>query len=195
MAAAGPVVALRYAGGVLRAVDQTRLPWQEVQLELRCADDVIAAIRRLSIRGAPLIGVAAAYGVALELARDPDALQPACEAIAGARPTAVNLAHAVDRVRAAVLAAGAAGTSDAAHVALAEARALHAEEAASSDAIARHGADLLAGRRRILTHCNTGALAAPGRGTAQAVLAELADRGELDLVLAAESRPLLQGRA
>jgi methylthioribose-1-phosphate isomerase len=193
MAAAGPVVALRYAGGVLRALDQTRLPWQEVALELRCADDVIAAIRRLSIRGAPLIGVAAAYGVALELARNCDALQRACEAIAGARPTAVNLAHAVDRVRTAVLASGAAGTADAARVALAEAQALHAEEEAASDAIARYGADLLTGRRHILTHCNTGALAAPGRGTALAVIAELADRGELELVLAAESRPLLQG--
>ena len=208
MATAAPVVALHYADGALRAVDQTQLPWHEVELELRCADDVVGAIRRLSIRGAPLIGVAAAYGVALELARDAGALDRACAALAGARPTAVNLAHAVDRVRAAVLAAGAAGGADradgagaaggadgagAAAVALAEARALHAEEEAASEAIAGHGADLLAGRRRILTHCNTGALAAPGRGTALAVIAELADRGELELVLAAESRPLLQG--
>jgi methylthioribose-1-phosphate isomerase len=190
LATATRVVALRYAGGVLRAIDQTRLPWREVELELRCADDVIAAIRRLSIRGAPLIGVAAAYGVALELSRDPDALERACTALAGARPTAVNLVHAVERVRAAVVSACG---SDPGAVALAEARALHAEEEAASDAIASHGADLLAGCRRILTHCNTGALAAPGRGTALAVLAELADRGELDLVLAAESRPLLQG--
>ncbi|HXD65570.1 MAG TPA: S-methyl-5-thioribose-1-phosphate isomerase [Solirubrobacteraceae bacterium] len=199
MATAAPVVALHYADGALCAVDQTQLPWQEVELELRCADDVVAAIRRLSIRGAPLIGVAAAYGVALELARDAGALDRACAALAGARPTAVNLAHAVDRVRAAVLAAGEAGVAGAAGgvgaaaVALAAARALHAEEEAASEAIAGHGADLLAGRRRILTHCNTGALAAPGRGTALAVIAELADRGELELVLAAESRPLLQG--
>ena len=195
MATAAPVVALHYAEGTLRAIDQTQLPWREVELELCCADDVVAAIRRLSIRGAPLIGVAAAYGVALELARNPDALERACAALAGARPTAVNLAHAVQRMRAAVLAAAAATTGgrDVAEVALAEARALHAEEEAASDAIARHGADLLAGRRRILTHCNTGALAAPGRGTALAVIAELADRGQLELVLAAESRPLLQG--
>ena len=193
MATAAPVVALHYADGALRAIDQTQLPWREVELELRSADDVVGAIHRLSIRGAPLIGVAAAYGVALELARDPDALERACAALAGARPTAVNLAHAVQRVRAAVLAAGATGDARAAAVALSEARALHAEEEAASDAIARHGADLLTGRRRILTHCNTGALAAPGRGTALAVIAELADRGELELVLAAESRPLLQG--
>ena len=107
---AAPVVALRYADGALQAIDQTQLPWREVELELRCADDVVGAIRRLSIRGAPLIGVAAAYGVALELARDAGALERACQALAEARPTAVNLAHAVDRVRAAVLAAGAAGT-------------------------------------------------------------------------------------
>jgi methylthioribose-1-phosphate isomerase len=193
VATAAPVVALHYADGALWAIDQTQLPWREVELELRCADDVVDAIRRLSIRGAPLIGVAAAYGVALELGRDARSLQRACEALAGARPTAVNLAHAVRRVRAAVLAAGAAGTTAAATVALAEARALHAEEEAASDAIARHGADLLTGRRRILTHCNTGALAAPGRGTALAVIAELADRGDLELVLASESRPLLQG--
>ena len=193
MATAAPVVALHYADGALRAIDQTQLPWREVELELRSADDVVGAIHRLSIRGAPLIGVAAAYGVALELGRDPDALERACAALAGARPTAVNLAHAVQRVRAAVLAAGATGDPRAAAVALSEARALHAEEEAASDAIARHGADLLTGRRRILTHCNTGALAAPGRGTALAVIAELADRGELELVLAAESRPLLQG--
>jgi methylthioribose-1-phosphate isomerase len=196
MATAAPVVALHHADGVLRALDQTRLPWREVELELTCADEVIAAIRRLSIRGAPLIGVAAAYGVALELARDPGALERACSALAAARPTAVNLAHAVDRVRAAVLAAGAAGRAGdggAAEVALAEARALHAEEEAASEAIARYGADLLAGRRRVLTHCNTGALAAPGRGTGLAVIAEMADRGEVDLVLVAESRPLLQG--
>ncbi|MGZ4167424.1 MAG: S-methyl-5-thioribose-1-phosphate isomerase [Solirubrobacteraceae bacterium] len=190
---AAPGVALRYVDGALWAIDQTRLPWREVQLELRCADDVVDAIRRLSIRGAPLIGVAAAYGVALELARDPGGLDRACAALVGARPTAVNLVHAVDRVRGVVLAAGTAGDRAAAATALAEARALHAEEEAASDAIARHGADLLAGHRRILTHCNTGALAAPGRGTALAVIAELAVRGQLDLVLASESRPLLQG--
>jgi methylthioribose-1-phosphate isomerase len=190
---ATPVVALRYADGALWAIDQTRLPWREVELELRSADDVVKAIQRLAIRGAPLIGVAGAYGVALELARDASALDRACDALVGARPTAVNLAHAVHRVRAAVLAAGAAGEPAAAAIALAEAGALHTEEEAAGEAIAGHGADLLAGRRRILTHCNTGALAAPGRGTALAVIAELASRGELELVLACESRPLLQG--
>jgi methylthioribose-1-phosphate isomerase len=185
------VVALRFDGGALWAIDQTELPWRECELELRSAEDVAAAIRRLAIRGAPLIGVAGAYGVALELARDPsaEALERARHILREARPTAVNLSAAVDRVHEAASAAGA----DRRAAALSEARAIEAEEEAASAAIANHGADLLAGARRILTHCNTGALAAPGRGTALAVIAELAARGTLEHVLATESRPLLQG--
>jgi methylthioribose-1-phosphate isomerase len=160
---------------VLRALDQTALPFEERELELRSADEVAEAIRRLAIRGAPLIGVAAAYGVVLA-----DRSPEACETLTAARPTAVNLSWAVARVRAAV-------------DPLAEAMAIEAEEQAASAAMARHGADFLAGTRRILTHCNTGALAAPGRGTALAVVAELYERGELEEVIATESRPLLQG--
>ena len=102
----------------------------------------------------------------------------------------MNLAHAVDRVRAAVLSEG---HDDPAACALAAARAIELEEEAASDAIASSGADLLADARTILTHCNTGALAAPGRGTALAVIAELAERGSLERVIVTESRPLLQG--
>jgi methylthioribose-1-phosphate isomerase len=185
------IVAVRFDGSTLRAIDQTELPWRERELELRSAADVAAAIQRLSIRGAPLIGVAGAYGIVLEVSRDPssEALERAREILRDARPTAVNLRAAVDRVYTAASAAGA----DRRAAALGEARAIEAEEEAASDAIAKHGADLLAGARRILTHCNTGALAAPGRGTALAVIAELADRGTLEHVLATESRPLLQG--
>jgi len=183
-------VALRLDGEVLRAIDQTVLPWQERELELRSAEDVADAIRRLCIRGAPLIGVAAGYGLALELARDPQGLERACKTLRGARPTAVNLGYAVGRVRAAALRAAPGGQAAAA---LSEAREIHAAEEAASLRIARYGAELLADARRILTHCNTGALAAPGRGTALAVIAELARRGSLDEVLATESRPLLQG--
>ena len=100
--------------------------------------------------------------------------------LAGTRPTAVNLARAIERMRA----AGGA---------LPEAQAIEREEKAASDAIAAHGASFLAGARNLLTHCNSGALAAPGRGTALAVIAELAARGSLELVIATESRPLLQG--
>ncbi|MBV9607083.1 MAG: S-methyl-5-thioribose-1-phosphate isomerase [Solirubrobacterales bacterium] len=191
-AGTAPVVALHFGDGVLHAIDQTELPWRERQLELRTAAEVADAIKRLAIRGAPLIGVAAAYGVALELARDPapTSLSRAAETLRTARPTAVNLSAAVDRVERAVQAVG---ESDAGDAALTEARAIEAEEQAASAAIATHGAELLAGARRILTHCNTGALAAPGRGTALAVIAELAARGSLDAAIATESRPLLQG--
>jgi methylthioribose-1-phosphate isomerase len=184
---------LRFDGERLLALDQTALPWREEELDLRSAADVAAAIRRLAIRGAPLIGVAAAYGVAIELLHDPEpgaALDRACELLRTARPTAVNLARAVDRVREAVIRSG---PGEEAAVAVAQARRIHAEEEAASAAIAAHGAELLAGARRVLTHCNTGALAAPGRGTALAVIAELAQRGRLDGVLVCEARPLLQG--
>jgi methylthioribose-1-phosphate isomerase len=169
------VPALHFDGTALRALDQTALPSEERELVLRNATEVAEAIRRLAIRGAPLIGVAAAYGAALD-----GASPEACETLKAARPTAVNLGWAVDRVRAAA-------------DPLAEARAIEAEERAASDAIAAHGADLLADARCILTHCNTGALAAPGRGTALAVIAELHERGGLEKVLATETRPLLQG--
>jgi len=189
---AAPPAALRYEDGALLALDQRALPWEERWLTLRGADEVAAAIARLSIRGAPLIGVAAGYGVALELASDPTsaALERAGQVLCAARPTAVNLAWAVDRVRAAALAAG---PDHLAAAALAEARAIDGEEERASEAMARHGADLLAGAGTVLTHCNTGMLAAPGRGTGLAVVAELFDRGELREVVATESRPLLQG--
>ncbi len=183
---------LRFEDGTLWVLDQTVLPWREEVLALGSADEVATAIVRLSVRGAPLIGVAAAYGLALELARvpGPETLDRAAYLLRSARPTAVNLAYAVDRVRDAALAVAPAEQPAAA---LAAARAIHAEEAAASDAMAAHGADLLAGTKRIMTHCNTGALAAPGRGTALAVIAELWQRGGLEGVIANESRPLLQG--
>jgi len=188
------VVALRFDGTALWAIDQTALPWEERRLELRTAEDVAAAIRSLAIRGAPLIGVAAAHGIVLELSRDPtlETLERACGLLRDARPTAVNLAWAVDRMHSAIRTHDQSG-ADLFSIALREARRIDAEEEAASNAIAAHGADLLADSRRILTHCNTGALAAPGRGTALAVIAELADRGSLEGVLATESRPLLQG--
>jgi methylthioribose-1-phosphate isomerase len=186
------VVALRFDGEILWALDQTLLPWREEEVPLRRAEDVALALKRLAIRGAPLIGVGGAYGMALELAADPsrEALDRATALLREARPTAVNLARAVDRVRAAALAAP---PGEMAAAALAAAEKLHAEEEAASAAMAAHGAVFLAGRRRLLTHCNTGALAGPGRGTALSVVAELAARGQLDGVIACEARPLLQG--
>jgi methylthioribose-1-phosphate isomerase len=183
--------ALRWDGRRLEVLDQTLLPGTEAWLSLSGADDTAEAIRRLAVRGAPLIGVAAAYGLAMEVARQPGlgALEHGWEVLRGARPTAVNLAHAVDRVREAALAAGPTTMAAAAR---GEAQRIHAEEDAASSAIAEHGASLLAGARRVATHCNAGALAAGGSGTALAVIFELHARGPLR-VLAGETRPLLQG--
>jgi methylthioribose-1-phosphate isomerase len=172
-------VPLRWTGTSLEVLDQTRLPHEAVVLTLTTADEVAEAIKRLAVRGAPLIGVAAAYGVVLAGA---DAA--AIARLRAARPTAVNLAWAVDRVVAA-------------EDRPAEAEAIHREDEAASAALARLGADALEtelgdGPLRLMTHCNTGSLAASGRGTALGVIAELADRREVR-VLVNEARPLLQG--
>jgi methylthioribose-1-phosphate isomerase len=186
-----PHPALRWDGRRLTILDQTLLPATEAWVVLTGAQDTAQAIRRLAVRGAPLIGIAAAYGLAMEVAERPGLgmLEHGWEVLRAARPTAVNLAHAVDRVRAAALAAGPTTMAAAAR---AEAARIHAEEEAASAAIAQHGAQLLAGTRRIATHCNAGALAAGGHGTALAVILALHERGAIE-VLAGETRPLLQG--
>src|SRR4051794_10191698 len=184
------VAALRFADGRLRVIDQTALPDAERWLDLDSARATADAIRRLAVRGAPLIGIAAGCALAVELERDPGALEAAAAELRAARPTAVNLAWAVDRVASAARAAGPAGAAAAAR---AEAEAIRDEQEAANAAIGRHGADLLGPVRRVLTHCNTGTLACgAGGGTALAVVAELAARGAVE-VLACETRPLLQG--
>jgi methylthioribose-1-phosphate isomerase len=187
---------LHWTGTTLEVLDQTRLPHEEVVLTLTGAEDTVDAIKRLAVRGAPLIGVTAAYGLAMAVAAEPThaGLERAAARLAGARPTAVNLAWAVERVVAAALAAPPEALAGAAREA---AEAIHREDEAASAALARHGADALdrvlpAGPVSVLTHCNTGALAASGNGTGLAVIAELAARRPLT-VLACEARPLLQG--
>jgi S-methyl-5-thioribose-1-phosphate isomerase len=180
---------LRWDGEALHVLDQTRLPAEEVVITLRGAADTAEAIRRLAVRGAPLIGVAAAYGLAMAVARDPAALQGAAALLAGARPTARNLSWAVERVAAAAEHGPAAARE--------AAEAIQREDEAASAELARHGADALdavlpAGPVAVMTHCNSGALAASGRGTGLGVIAELAERREVS-VLACEARPLLQG--
>lgn len=177
--------ALRWDGACLKILDQTTLPREERWLTLSGAQDTAEAIRRLAVRGAPLIGIAAGYGLAMEIARDAAGLEAGAAELAGARPTAVNLGWAVGRV-------ARAGREGGAAAARAEAEAIHAEEDAASAALMIHGADLLAGRRRILTHCNTGALATGGQGSALGVICELARRSPVE-VLVCETRPLLQG--
>ena len=196
MAATGATraAALRWDGQRLHVLDQTRLPAAERVLELRDAGQVSDALRRLAVRGAPLIGVAAGYGLAMELAREPTpaALERAGALLKAARPTAVNLAWAVDRVAAA---ARRAAGGDMAAAARAEAEAIEAENAAAGHALAGLGACLLAelGAQRLLTHCNTGELACGARSSALGVIAELAARQPGVAVLVCETRPLLQG--
>jgi len=201
-----PTIAWR--DGALELIDQTRLPAELVSLRLTAVPDVIDAIKRLAVRGAPAIGVAGAYGVALAAAADdprtdPGAFRAAVAALRSARPTAVNLARMVDRVAAAAEAAAApgAGTGAAgspADAALAEAHRVRDEEREASRAMGERGADLvldLVGRTpvRAMTICNTGGLATVERGTALAVIQTLLERGVLAEAIAMETRPLLQG--
>lgn len=164
-------------------LDQTKLPADEV--ERVCADvpTLVTAIQALAVRGAPLLGIAGGYGVALAAARDDD-VPAAAHALATARPTAVNLATGVARV----LRAWENGQDP-----LAEADALAADEAAASAAMAAHGLTLVPAGARILTHCNTGALAVGGEGSAFAVALAAHRAGRLAHLWVDETRPLLQG--
>ncbi|MFE0884993.1 S-methyl-5-thioribose-1-phosphate isomerase [Streptomyces rochei] len=186
-------------GPVLVLLDQTRLPAEEVELVCTDASALVEAIRSLAVRGAPLLGIAGAYGVALAAVRRFEVAE-AADALAGARPTAVNLAVGVRRARAAHQEA-LARTGDprqAAAAALAAARALHREDAEASARMAAHGLALLdellpAGGHRVLTHCNTGSLVSGGEGTAFAVALAAHRAGRLRRLWVDETRPLLQG--
>ncbi|NUR03325.1 MAG: S-methyl-5-thioribose-1-phosphate isomerase [Streptomyces sp.] len=194
----GVIPALRWEeppeGPVLVLLDQTRLPHEEVELMCTDVQALVGAIRDLAVRGAPLLGLAGAYGIALAAARGYD-IHEAAGLLARARPTAVNLEYGVRRAVAAF-----EGAEDGLRVsaALAEARALHAEDAAASAAMAEYGERLLAelvpgGGYRLLTHCNTGALVSGGEGTALGVVMAAHNSGELRRLWVDETRPLLQG--
>jgi S-methyl-5-thioribose-1-phosphate isomerase len=181
-----------WVDGAIEIIDQTALPGELRVLRLHTVPELVAAIRSLAVRGAPALGVAGAFGVALAArvhADDPAALAAAVRAVEHARPTAVNLARGARRA-AELLPHGPAAV-------LAEACAIRDEEIAASEAMAARGADLLielcGPRPRLLTHCNTGGLAAVTLGTALGVVRELHGRGALGGVVASETRPLLQG--
>jgi methylthioribose-1-phosphate isomerase len=186
---AGPAVAL---------LDQTRLPAEETVLTCRDVPALAGAIQRLAVRGAPMLGLAGAYGVALAACRGDD-VAAAARDLSGARPTAVNLGWGARRALAAYQAAlarpaaGRAGPQRAAQAALAEAQRIEAQDAAASRAVARHGLALVPGRARILTHCNTGALVSAGEGTAFAIVLAAHRAGRLAQLWVGETRPLLQG--
>ena len=179
--------------GMVKMIDQTRLPQELVVLDIPDIPTLVAAIRRLSVRGAPAIGVAGAYGVALAVhlyGNTGPKLAEAISAVRSARPTAVNLAKMVDRTAARV----SAGLEEV----LAEADRIRDEELAASISMGEYGADLadeLIGEAaaRAMTICNTGGLAAVSRGTALAVIQTLHERGRLEMALPTETRPLLQG--
>ena len=185
----------------LEAIDQTLLPERVVLLELRTVAEVVDALRRLAVRGAPAIGVAAAFGVVLGLdERRPAtaeeaaaALEEIAAALEAARPTAVNLAWAVRRVVAAARGAGDADPAAPRRRALDEALRLLEEDRVACRRMAEFGRAELTGRRRLLTHCNTGRLATAGVGTALGVVYAIAESGAPVEVFASETRPLLQG--
>jgi methylthioribose-1-phosphate isomerase len=177
----------------LELLDQRRLPRAERWLDVRGAADGCRLIRALAVRGAPAIGLVAAYALAEEARRNDDLthLRRAARRLAAARPTAVNLAWALAQVMAAVEAGPATERFAAA---LAAARRLHAEDAAACRAIGEHGAGLFAGRAvRIMTHCNAGALATGGIGTALGIVRVLREQGRLAMLFSCEARPVLQG--
>jgi methylthioribose-1-phosphate isomerase len=197
---------LRWEAGALHLLDQLRLPREEVWLRCDTEDEVARAIRDMVVRGAPAIGCAAAYGVAVAARRlaaaqpppDPAAfsagLEAAIELLRQTRPTAVNLFWALGEMRAAARAAlEAGGVAAAADALAARAEAIHAEDIAMCRRIGRHGAALLPDRGAVLTHCNAGALATGGYGTALGVVRAAREAGKEVRVLADETRPFLQG--
>jgi len=166
------VEALRWKGDALELLDQRQLPDRVVYVSCRNAADVAAAIRDMVVRGAPAIGCAAAFGIALE------PTESSYEILAKSRPTAVNLFWALERMRRA-------------KDKRAEAEAIFAEDLAVNRSIGAHGAKLIPQGARVLTYCNTGALATAGHGTALGVIRSARDKGIS--VIACETRPYLQG--
>ncbi len=179
--------AVLWQGDSLALLDQTRLPVEEIWLTYTDYRQVAMAIRTMVVRGAPAIGVAAAYGYCLAALEGADLTQ-AKALLAASRPTAVNLFWALDRMEHKALACD----GDAAAL-INEAKAIHAEDIAMNHAMGRFGAEVVPDHARILTHCNAGALATGGYGTALGVIRAAHEAGKVDMVYADETRPLLQG--
>ncbi|MBI2165495.1 MAG: S-methyl-5-thioribose-1-phosphate isomerase [Chloroflexi bacterium] len=191
--------AIQWSGERLKLLDQTRLPGQIVYLEADTYVQVVQAIKDMRVRGAPLIGIAGAYALAMAARdlrlRDPSAPQQRLHQIANqivsARPTAANLSRAVERVLAAT--ARAASLLEAEELAVREASLIHTEEEQASLALGCLGAALVPAGATVLTHCNTGSLATAGIGTALGAIREAWRQGRLKRVVVTETRPLLQG--
>jgi len=190
---------LAWQGDHLSLLDQTQLPGKEVYLDLRDYREVADAIRSMRVRGAPALGCAAAYGVALAataLRMEPAerfraGLEDSCRELVATRPTAVNIAWAVHRMQAAI--AGVAEPRAAVDRLIAEALAIQDEDVRGNREMGRLGAALLPEQCTVLTHCNAGALATSGYGTALGVIRAAIEAGKKVDVFADETRPLLQG--
>ena len=196
-----PISPVRWAHDRLVLLDQRLLPTQEIERACRQWEDVAEAIRTLVVRGAPAIGVAAAFGVALA-ARESGAttfdglradLEAACRGLAATRPTAVNLFWALERMKRVALAARAQPLDQLRARLLAEAQAIHDADVAANRAMGAHGAALVPANARILTHCNAGALATAGYGTALGVIRAAHAQGKVARVWVDETRPVMQG--
>lgn len=188
---------LERASGKLRLLDQTKLPLRVEYLDLDDYQEIIDAIKQLKVRGAPAIGIAAAYGMAIAVEQSRDHSREYIEKVAShfkaARPTAVNLAWAVDRVLARLSVNVPESLEGTLSLLWEEAEAIHEEDRLLCERIGKHGAELIKDSNTILTHCNAGALATGGIGTALGVIYTCRDQGKNIKVFADETRPLLQG--
>jgi methylthioribose-1-phosphate isomerase len=184
-----PMRTIDWRDGHIVAVDQTRLPNDVVLMEIHTVEDLVGAIKRLAIRGAPALGVAGALGAALAARDEPASRDRAVEALRQARPTAVNLAWGVDRALARL--------ADGPDAVLAAALEILEADVRGNRELGRRGADWLLARRAgpvsVQTHCNAGGLACVEWGTALGVVRALHERGSLSHVYVDETRPLLQG--
>ena len=192
-----------WQGDAIVMVDQRKLPGQEIYVRCRSAQEVARSIRTMVIRGAPAIGVAAAMGIALGMKRSTAKgtrqyaveFQKICDMMATTRPTAVNLFWAIDRMKVvfAEVAQSGASADEIGDRLEAEARAIHDEDVAACRAMGRFGAAVVPDGARVLTHCNAGALATAGYGSALGVIRAAVEDGKRIAVIADETRPFLQG--
>jgi methylthioribose-1-phosphate isomerase len=195
------VETLRWREGRLELIDQRRLPLEFDYVACESAVQTAAAIRDMVVRGAPAIGCTAAYGVALEAqrhagaarARFDAALETSFSVLAASRPTAVNLFWAIERMRQCHEQSRSGSTQASAETLLKLAHEIHSDDIEICRAIGRNGAPLIADGARIMTHCNAGALATAGHGTALGVIRSARDAGKRVSVIANETRPYLQG--
>jgi len=191
---------LEWLGDAVRFLDQRKLPAEETYVTCRTYLEVADAIRTMVVRGAPAIGVAAAMGIALGMQQAPDdpakmrrCLEEICEAMARTRPTAANLFWAIQRMRQKFESAGGLPPAKVRQAMVEEAQHMYAEDIAANQALGRHGATLMPAGGGILTHCNAGALATCGYGTALGVIRAAVEMGKRISVYAPETRPFLQG--